>query len=934
MNTDRHNLAAEIFVEAMDLDAAARRRLLVERCGDDAALRDEVESLLLAHDGAARRMETPAAEVFIRAVSGTAAAGAPGEGEADEALPQAIGPYRVLGLLGEGGMGRVYVAEQVQPRRRVALKVIRAGAASRTVLRRFEREAAALARLQHPGIAHVYQTGTADTGRGPQPYLAMELVEGLPLTRHVREHALSTRQKLELIARVCDAVQHAHERGIVHRDLKPANVLVIDEPTATGSGSTHGWSDGTHEWGVGRPKVLDFGVARLTDDDHAAMTAATSVGQLIGTLAYMSPEQVSGGAAAVDARSDVYALGVMLYELLAGRLPIDARSMSAPEAVRAIRQDDPPTLSSIDRSFRGDVETIVAKALEKDPARRYQSAAELAADLRRHLSDQPIVAHPPSAMYQFGKFAQRNRGLVAGLGVAAAVLVAASIGLAVLAVVAVSQRDDAREAGRQAEAARQRADEARQHADEARQRAETKEQTARRVNAVLNDMLARANPSRSGSRAMTLVEAADGLALRLDTILADEPEVRSSIQDTLARLYTGLGRYAAAAELAKMAYEEKAARLGRADRETLITLLVYALALHLGGDSAAAHGLLEQGLADVSAFHPNDRELHSEFLFVLSTVETARDRHERSLDYARRTIEVIGDDPSLAERRRRAEVRLINILAELGRTHEAVPIAERVLPEIEASTDPRSADLVEAYLTVGRVYSAAREHAKAEPYARRALEVSAEVLGEDHPRWFAAADALAGVLSSQFKFDEALPLARHVLEVRRRTLGEGHRLTQASINNLGWLLTRAGRYAEAEPLLREAVALVEPRAGLESATTLRSYNNLANALNHLRRFDEALEIYERIVPAADRALPADSAERARYRYGLARSLIGLGRHAEAEAPLLWCHEMIRDRSTERLMRKQSAERLAEVYRALQRDDDAARWQAEADGVSL
>ncbi|MBX3404052.1 MAG: serine/threonine protein kinase [Phycisphaeraceae bacterium] len=928
MSTDRHNLAAEIFVQTMDLDAASREQMLANRCGDDPALRAEVESLLSSHDGAARRMETPAAEVFIRAVSGTAAAGAMLEGETDlDALPQAIGPYRVLGLLGEGGMGRVYVAEQDQPRRRVALKVIRAGAVSRSILRRFEREAAALARLQHPGIAHVYQTGTADTGRGPQPFLAMELVEGLPLTRHAREHALSTRQKLELVARVCDAVQHAHERGIVHRDLKPANVLVIDEPTATGSGSSLARSDGSHEWGVGRPKVLDFGVARLTDDDHAAMTAATSVGQLIGTLAYMSPEQVSGGSAAVDARSDVYALGVMLYELLAGRLPIDARSMSAPEAVRAIRQDDPPTLSSIDRSFRGDVETIVAKALEKNPDRRYQSAADLADDLRRHLADQPIVAHPPSAMYQFAKFAQRNRGLVVGLGVAAAVLVLASAGLAVLAAVALAQRDDAREAGRQAEVARRRA-------DEAREKAETQARTTRRVNAVLNDMLSRANPSRAGSKDMTLVDAADGLAVRLDTVLADEAEVRSDIQDTLARLYTGLGRYTIAAELAMSAYEEKAARLGRDDRETLITLLVYALALHLGGNSTAAHQLLEPALSDVMRAHPDDRELRSEYLFVLSTVEAARDRFESSLDFARRTIEVIGDDPTLATRRRRAQVRLINILAELGRTGEAVPIAERVLPEIEASTDPQDADLVEAYLTVGRVYSAAREHARAEPYARRAVAIASGVLGEDHPRWFAAADALAGILTSQFKFDEALPLAQHVLDVRRRTLGESSRATQASINNLGWLLTRAGRYAEAEPLLREAVALVEPRAGLESPTTLRAYNNLANALNHMRRFDEALEIYERIVPAADRALPADSVEPARYRYGQARSLIGLGRHAQAEALLLRSHEVSRDRPTERLLRKQSAERLVEVYRALQREDEAARWQAEADGVTL
>jgi serine/threonine protein kinase len=327
-----------------------------------------------------------------------------------------IGRYRIVRLIGDGGMGAVYEAEQESPRRTVALKLVKPEFTSLELLRRFEQESRALGRLQHPGIAQIYEAGAADTGHGPQPYFAMEFIHGKSLREYAGQHHLSARDRLELLARVCDAVHHAHQRGLIHRDLKPDNILVDES---------------------GQPKVLDFGVARVTDGDMQT-TLWTGIGQLVGTLAYMSPEQVLDHPLELDTRSDVYALGVVLYELLAKRMPYSI-GKTVLEAARAIREADPARLSSFDRSYRGDIETIAARALEKDKTLRYSSAAELAADIRRYLNDEPIVARPPSASYQLQKFARRNKALVTGI---VAVLVVSVAGAAYAKYQAALNRRD------------------------------------------------------------------------------------------------------------------------------------------------------------------------------------------------------------------------------------------------------------------------------------------------------------------------------------------------------------------------------------------------------------------------------------------------------------------------------------------------------------
>jgi serine/threonine protein kinase len=318
------------------------------------------------------------------------------------AHPKLFGSYRILGVLGQGGMGVVYTAEQQHPKRRVALMVIRPLLGTRDMIKRFRLEADVLGRLEHPGIARIYEAGSADAGAGPQPFFAMELVKGRPLLVYAQAGKLALRDKLELIARVADAVHYAHEHGVIHRDLKPSNILVEES---------------------GQPKILDFGVARVTDADVKSATMQTDSGSLVGTVQYMSPEQAGGLGREIDARSDVYALGLIAYEILAGKYPFDLGNSGLFDALRIVREQDVPALSSHDRQLRGDVETIVHKAVEKERSRRYASAAELASDIRRHLAHRPICARPRSFSYVASRYLRRNRVLVGS--VAAAMLVIA-----------------------------------------------------------------------------------------------------------------------------------------------------------------------------------------------------------------------------------------------------------------------------------------------------------------------------------------------------------------------------------------------------------------------------------------------------------------------------------------------------------------------------
>jgi non-specific serine/threonine protein kinase/serine/threonine-protein kinase len=404
---DRQRVRA-LFAQAADLPLDARDALLDAACPDDPDLRAEVE-VLLAYDARFGSGEDECSFLkspLVRAPESTRADSTSLPSNEPPELPAYIGRYRILRRHGEGGMGTVYEAEQESPRRTVALKVIRPGLLSPELVKRFAHEAQILGRLQHAGIAQIHEAGVGTDG---QPFFAMEFIRGIPLDEHVRTRGLDPAARLEMAAKVCDAVQHAHDKGVIHRDLKPGNILV-DE--------------------TGQPKVLDFGVAHVASSDLQTTSSRTQTGQLLGTLSYMSPEQITADPMRLDGRSDVYTLGVILFELLAHRLPYHLDHLPMHEVARVIREQEATRLGSIDPRCRGDVEIIVAKALEKDKARRYATAGELAADIRRYLRGEAIRARPASALYQLQKFARRHKALVSGvLGVMAALAAGVVISL-------------------------------------------------------------------------------------------------------------------------------------------------------------------------------------------------------------------------------------------------------------------------------------------------------------------------------------------------------------------------------------------------------------------------------------------------------------------------------------------------------------------------
>ena len=503
----------ELFNRVSVMAPGERQAFLDAECGDDSSLKAATDELLSVLDVTMSRFNPDGGGIALRALGSASFQ--------NETLPELIGPFRIQRLIGRGGMGSVYLATQQNPDREVALKILRTDSDAASALRsRFAREVRLLGRLEHPGIARLYEAGTQATAQGFVSFFAMEYVRGSRITDYAARNSLSIAQKLELAARIADAVQHAHSKGIIHRDLKPANILVTDEVAPA-----HAGSDSTAMLAA-QPKILDFGVARLLEPD-AAHTQVTEQGLLVGTIGYMSPEQLSGDLASIDTRTDVYALGVIIYELIAGKPPFDVREKPIPEAARIIRDDEPIALSiaiptqQLDR----DIITIISKAMAKDRSRRYATASALADDLRRYLRSEPIAARPLTLAYQLRKFANRRRGLVAACSVFA---VAVVVGIVMISTLYIKEQ-------------------------RARGRADHEALQSKAVRSYLmHNLLLSASPDMLGYEVKMLDALKSGTATLHDTF-ADHPEIEADIRADLAQLYSSLGKFAESIEQGELA---------------------------------------------------------------------------------------------------------------------------------------------------------------------------------------------------------------------------------------------------------------------------------------------------------------------------------------------------------------------------------------------
>ncbi len=813
MNTEQQRRAEELFQAALQRTPAERERFLMGVCGADATLREEVLSLLAHHEAGRGFLEGPAVGGLPDASSFEAAAAFE-----EPSLPpgQQIGSYRIVELLGRGGMGIVYRAEQQQPRRVVALKVIKPGIASPAALRRFGHEVQVLGRLQHPGIAQIFDAGTADTGHGPQPFFAMELVIGRPLTEYAHAKRLGSNERLELLASVCMAVQHAHQRGVIHRDLKPGNILVAEE----GAEARKHKRTKEENTGHARPKILDFGVARATDADVQATTLRTDIGQLIGTIPYMSPEQVSGDPAELDTRSDVYALGVIAYELLTGRPPYDLRRKPVPEAVRVIREEEPRPLSSVSKVFRGDIETIVAKALEKDKERRYQSAADLAADIARYLRDEPIVARPASAAYQLRKFARRNKVLVGSVVVVMLVLALAAAGMTHWAFRAARQ-------GR---------------------RAEREARTAQAISDFLGQMFVSIEPEVARGHEVTVREVLEQSASEVGTALAEEPEVAATLHHTIGATYQALGLPAEAEPHLRAAVELRHRHLGDDGPRTLRSAAQLAQVLLAQHELAEAEPLMQETLA---ARRRALGEQHPDTLAsMVDVTELYRRQGKLRLaeEHARTTLDLCRDALDETDRLRLgALINLGVVLHDAGKLDEAEELLRtawrlqgRALGEEHPQTLTSMNGLADLLRAQGKL-------AEAEALLVRVLDSRRRVLGEAHPSTLAALNNLALVLRMQNRLEDAEPLYRQALELTRQHQGNEHPQTLAVMNNLGALLIEQGRLNDAEQFARETLEIRRRVLGPEHPRTLSSMNNLSSVLYRQGKVEESTASFREIL---------------------------------------------------------------------------------------
>jgi serine/threonine-protein kinase len=820
---------ARVFGEALDQPPAQRRAYLDAACAGAAELRAEAESLLAAYEQS---------DDFLEALDTTRGAALLDAPVPMETPGRRVGPYRLLRELGRGGMGVVYLADRVEGgfEQRAAIKLVKRGMDTDAILRRFLRERQILAGLEHVNVARLLDGGVTADG---QPYFAMEYVEGEPLTRHSDHHALGVEERLRLFEEVCRAVQHAHGKLVVHRDLKPSNILVTAE---------------------GRIKLLDFGIAKLLAEEDEA-TTLTEQGVRVLTLDYAAPEQVRGEA--ITTATDVYALGVVLYELLAGHLPYGDERPGAADVARAICDVEPrpPSVAAADRPrlarrLRGDLDTVVLKALSKEPARRYPSAEALAEDVRRHLAGHPVQARRDTLAYVAAKFVRRNRVWVAAAGVAALSLVVGLIGTAWQAAVASRERD--------------------------RARAET--ERAETVKEFLVDLFKASDPAQTRGEEVTVRQLLDRGAQRIEGELSGHPSLQAELFEIVAGISHELGRYDEARRLGERALAHAREAYGPESPQYAKAMDTLGWIVHRSGDVVAAEELRRQTLDLRRRLLPADSLEVAESLVALGLVLRHRARLEEAEALMREALAIrvkrLGPDHLDTAN---ALANLADVLHARGDYAAAAEEHRKVLRIRRQALGDRDPSVAYSLVSLGGALLQEGDQAAAEEAHREALDIRVRAYGEEHPLVSESRHHLAATLQSKGDLAAAISMYRQVVAMDRKLKGSDHPDVAIVLGNLAHALAQDGRFDEARPLFAESAALHRRVTGADHPLLARTLERQAAARVDEGRPREALPLVEESLTINKARYGPQHAAVAAGLATAARARAALGEAAAAEA---------------------------------------------------